>query len=255
MEMRVDASEVVSNVLKDLAKSTQANYKATLKQFLTFVNSKEGLTQEIPIEELVAEARTDVKETQERIDLFFKWLQGEDIEGYAPRVDKKGEPKTMRESSAHQRAYGFLIGFFANLDIPLERKWRRKIPKVKRVKQAIKKDKIYTFYDVDEKTRTIRFNRERMQQFLANLKLRDVAITLALLSSSQDSGDLFNLNVGDIREQENNRIFWEENREKTGYSELSSPRKQQDSSEDTFSKNDVKQKTMLPYLFTEARNG
>ena len=40
MEMRVDASEVVSNVLKDLAKSTQANYKATLKQFLTFVNSK-----------------------------------------------------------------------------------------------------------------------------------------------------------------------------------------------------------------------
>ncbi|MDH5688051.1 MAG: site-specific integrase [Candidatus Bathyarchaeota archaeon] len=216
MEMRVDESEVVSKVLKDLAKSTQANYKATLKQLLTFVNSKEGLSQEISIEELVAEAKTDVKETQERIDQFFKWLQREDIEGYAPRVDKKGEPKTMRESSAHQRAYGFLIGFFANLDIPLERKWRRRIPKVKRVKQAIKKDKIYTFYDVDEKTRTIRFNRERMQQFLANLKLRDVAITLALLSSSQDSGDLFNLNVGDIREQENNRIFWEENREKTG---------------------------------------
>ena len=216
MEMRVDASEVVSNVLKDLAKSTQANYKATLKQFLDFVNSKEGLRQQISIEELVTEARTDVKETQERIDLFFKWLQGEDIEGYAPRVDKKDKPKTMRESSAHQRAYGFLIGFFANLDITLERKWRRKIPKVKRVKQAIKKDKIYTFYDVDEKTRTIRFNRERMQQFLANLKLRDVAITLALLSSSQDTIDLFNLNVGDIREQETNRIFWEGNREKTG---------------------------------------
>ena len=215
MEMRVDASEVVSDVLKDLAKSTQANYKATLKQFLTFVNSKEGLPQEISIDELVAEARTDVKETQERIDLFFKWLQGEDVEDYAPRVDKEGEPKTMRESSAHQRAYGFLIGFFANLDIPLERKWRRKIPKVERVKQAIKKDKIYTFYDVDEKTRTIRFNRERMQQFLANLKLRDVAITLALLSSSQDTIDLFNLNVGDIREQETNRIFWEGNREKT----------------------------------------
>lgn len=216
MEMRVDESEVVSKVLKDLAKSTQANYKATLKQLLTFVNSKEGLSQEISIDELVAEAKTDVKKTQERIDLFFKWLQREDIEGYAPRVDKKGEPKKMRESSAHQRAYGFLIGFFANLDITLERKWRRKIPKVKRVKQAIKKDKIYTFYDVDEKTRTIRFNRERMQQFLANLKLRDVAITLALLSSSQDTIDLFRLNVGDIREQNGDRISWEGNREKTG---------------------------------------
>jgi len=56
-----------------------------------------------------------------------------------------------------------------------------------------------------------------MQQFLVNLKLRDVAITLALLSSSQDSGDLFKLNVGDIREQsDKSRIFWEDNREKTG---------------------------------------
>ena len=70
------------------------------------------------------------------------------------------------------------------------------IPKIKRVKQALKKDKIYTFYDVDEKTRTIRFNRELIQQFLSNLKLRDVVIPLALLSSSHDTIDLSKMNVG-----------------------------------------------------------
>jgi hypothetical protein len=97
----------------------------------------------------------------------------------------------MRESSAYQRAYGYLRGFFANLDITFQRKWTRSIPKVKHQRQAIKKDHVYTFYDIDEKTRTIHFNRELMQQFLANLKLRDVTITLGLLSSSLDSGDLF----------------------------------------------------------------
>ena len=55
-----------------------------------------------------------------------------------------------------------------------------------------------------------------MQQFIAILKPRDVAITLALLSSSQDSGDLFKLNMGDIREQKGkSRIFWEGTRNKT----------------------------------------
>ena len=41
-----------------------------------------------------------------------------------------------------------------------------------------------TFYYVDEKTKTIRFNRELMQQFLANLKLRDMAITFTPGSGS-----------------------------------------------------------------------
>ena len=55
-----------------------------------------------------------------------------------------------------------------------------------------------------------------MLQFLSNLKLRDQAITLALLSSAQDTGDLFELNIGDITEQNmNNRIYWKNNRRKT----------------------------------------
>ena len=209
---KVGESAVVKEVFKDLAEKTQLDYKTTLNHFLTFVNSKEGLSKEFSIDDLVKEAKSNVKETQERIDLFFKWLQNKKVEDYPLRG------KVMRESSAFTRAYSSLRGFFTNLDIHFERKWRKNIPKLKRVKEqsAIKKDEIYTFYYVDEKTKTIHFNRERMQQFLANLKLRDVTITLALLSTSQDSGDLFKLNVGDIREQTNNRIFWEGNREKTG---------------------------------------
>lgn len=208
--MMVEESKIAREVFEGLARNTQMNCKITLKQFLAFVNSKEEESKKISIDDLVEEAKSDVKKTQERIDQFCKWLQNEKVEGYQLRG------KVMKESSAHQRAYGYLRGFFVNLDIPFEKKWKDKIPKATQFKQALKKDNIYTFYDVDEKTRTIRFNRERMRQFLANLMLRDVATTLALLSSSQDLGDLFKLNVGDIRQQEtNSRVFWEGTREKT----------------------------------------
>jgi len=208
--MGVEESKIVEEVLEGLAENTRMNCKTSLKQFLRFVNSKEGLREAFSIDDVVTEAKENVTITQERMDQFYNWLQNEKIEGYPLRG------KAMRQSSANTRAYGYLRGFFVNVGIGFERKWKRRIPKVERPKQALKKDKIYTFYDVDEKTMTIRFNRERMQQFLANLKLRDVTITLALLSSSQDSGDLFKLNVGDIREQnDKSRIFWESNRGKT----------------------------------------
>jgi len=209
-KMEIEESKIVEEALEGLTENTRMNCKTSLKQFLKFVNSKEGLSKKISIDDVVTEAKEDVTITQERMDEFYNWLQNEKIEGYPLRG------KAMRESSANTRTYGYLRGFFVNIGIGFDRKWKRKIPKVERPKQALKKDKVYTFYDVDEKTMTIRFNRERMQQFLANLKLRDVAITLALLSSSQDSGELFKLNVGDIREQDGkNRIFWEDNRGKT----------------------------------------
>jgi len=198
--MGIEDSKIVSEVLKDLAHNTQTNCKTALRQFMRFINS--GAESGFTIDEVIREVKADTKLAQEHIDNFYKWLQNKEVAGYQLRG------KTMKESSAYQKAYSSLLGFFANLDISFERKWKKSFPKPER-RQAIKKDKLYTFFDVDEKTRTIRFNRERMQQFLSNLKLRDVAITLALLSSSQDSGDLFKLNIGDISEQQNNRIFWE----------------------------------------------
>ncbi len=202
-------STTFSEVFEYLAENTRINYKTTLKQFLEFANSEEGVS--FSIDDLIAEAKTDVKKTQTRIDLFYKWLQNEGIEGYRLRG------KAVRESSAYQKAYSYLRGFFVNLDVGFERRWTKKIPRPKRKDRATKKDDIYTFYDVDERTKTIRFNREQFQTFLTNLKLRDVTITLTLLSSSQDTGDLFKLNVGDVREQTGkSRIFWEGNRAKSG---------------------------------------
>ena len=209
-DAQLKESSFVKDALSGLAKNTKNNYKASLRQFLRFVNSKEDLKKEVSIDNLVNEAKADITKTEDKIDLFFSWLMNNEVKGYRQRGS------AMRETSAHQRAYAYLRGFFSNLDIAFQKKWIRSIPKVKRQRQAIKKDQVYTFYDVDEKTKTIHFNRELMQQFLAILKPRDVAITLALLSSSQDSGDLFKLNVGDIREQrEKNRIIWEGTRNKT----------------------------------------
>jgi len=200
--------QTVKEVLEDLSKSTKDNYKVTLRQYLDFVDSEEeevGLTPD----NLIEEARTDIKKTEGRISNFFKWLQGQEVEGYTPRG------KAMLQTSAHQRAYGYLRGWYCNNDIVFERKWIRKIPKVTRLKEALKKDAVYSFFKVDEKRKIIYFDREPMQQFLSNLKLRDQTITLALLSSGQDSGVLFSLNIGDIREQQNSRIFWEGKRNKT----------------------------------------
>jgi hypothetical protein len=172
--LNIEESELVKDVMQDLAESTRISYITTLNRFVNeFARDKN-------LDDLVQEAKTDVRATQERIDTFYRWLQSE---------------KRLRESSAYVIAYGYLRGFFANLDVAFQRKWKKSIPKIKRVRKALKKDRIYTFFDVDEKTREIRFNRELMQRFLSNLKLRDIAITLALLSSSQDSGDLFKLNT------------------------------------------------------------
>jgi hypothetical protein len=175
-DLELDQSFCVKEVLDGLSEDTKRNYKASLRQFLRFVNSKKGVNREVSIDELVTEAKADVGKIEELLDLFYDWLQNKEIKGYLQRG------KRMKESSANQRAYGYLRGFFANLDVAFERKWTRRIPKVEQPKQAIKKDRVYTFYDIDEKTKTIRFNRELMQQFLANHKLRDVAITVALLS-------------------------------------------------------------------------
>jgi hypothetical protein len=140
-------SPYVKDAVDGLAQNTINNYNVTLRQFLRFVNSKENLQKEITIDDLVNEAKTDIANTEEKIDFFFKWLMGKEIKDYKQRST------SMRESSAHMRSYGYLRGFFANLDIPFERKWTRNIPKVKRHRQAIKKDSVYTFFDVDEKTK------------------------------------------------------------------------------------------------------
>lgn len=216
----IETCDSVKRVLEDLSDGSKKQFKTALIQYLQFRNNKEGLTSEINPDILIEEARENIDFTQRQIDNFYLWMQGKKIESYGRGFIflKSGEKKPIqvKSSTAFTRAYSNLRGFYVNNDIAFKRKWKKRIPKPK-TKEAIKKDELYVFYKVDEKKKEIYFDRELMRQFLSNLKIRDQAITLALLSSAQDTGDLFKLNIGDITEQNiNNRIYWKNTRSKTG---------------------------------------
>jgi len=101
--MEIEESKIVKDILQDLAESTKVSYITTLNRFVReFVKDK-------TIDELAEEAKTDVTKTQQRIDNFFKWLQLE---------------KGLKESSAYTIAYGYLRGFFVNLDVAFKKKWK-----------------------------------------------------------------------------------------------------------------------------------
>jgi hypothetical protein len=189
--------EIESLIPEHLAKSTRDRYKQTLARF---VNKQ--LKNSVSVEQLLEEARKDVTVTQKRIDVFYQWL-----------LDKE----KMRDSSARVTAYGYLQGFFSNNDIAFQKRWSRSHAQKDVESESIKNDdKNYSFFSANEETQSVEFNSDAMRDFLANLKLRDQAITLALLSSGQDSGDLFNLNIGDAKKQtKNGRIYWAGKRNKT----------------------------------------
>ncbi len=213
--------ESVKKAMLHLSNESKKSYRTTLKQYLQFRNNKEGLTSEVNPDILIEEAKENIDFTQRQINNFYMWLQGKKIEGHSQgfKISNSGKilPIKVKRSSARARAYGYLRGFYANNNIAFERTWKKRIPKQQFNKESIKKDEIYVFFKIDEKKKEIYFNRELMRQFLSNLKLRDQAITLALLSSAQDTGDLFKLNIGKITEQNmSNRIYWNSTRNKTG---------------------------------------
>ena len=105
-DAQLEESAFVKSALEGLAKNTINNYKASLRQFLRFVNSKEDLSKETSIDDLVQEAKTDIRKTEEKIDLFFHWLLNQEIKGYLQRG------KEMRESSANERKGQFFPRFF-----------------------------------------------------------------------------------------------------------------------------------------------
>lgn len=59
-DAQLEESSFVKDALEGLAKNTKNNYKASLRQFLLFVNSKEGLEKGISIDDIVKEAKADI---------------------------------------------------------------------------------------------------------------------------------------------------------------------------------------------------
>jgi len=193
----IEDDECVKQVFSHVkAKSTKNGYTVYLYRYVNeFLGGKHT------VEDLVAEAKADVQKTQQSFDKFYEWLQKE---------------KGLKEYSAYIATFGYLRGFFVNADVQFQRKWAKSHGKVQHLKEAIRSDTKYDFFPLDERTKTVSFNRELFQKFLSNLKLRDQAIALCMLSSSQDSIDLFKLNIGDFDDKTNHRFFWQGTRAKTG---------------------------------------
>lgn len=199
----------VKNCIDKHSEGNRKCLKSSILDFVRFSNDLESLDKEITPDDLIEEAERDVVLTQKRIENYYLWMQGKTVEGYKPRK------KSAKASSAYQKAFSYIRSFYSYNRIAFDKSWSKTIKEPEQ-KQAIKNDNNYAFYKVDEKGEKIYFDRELLQNFLSNLKLRDQAITLALLSSSQDSGDLFELNIGDVRKQQSRkRIFFEKKRGKT----------------------------------------
>jgi len=189
----------------------RSNYDSTLKQFLTFVNSKVDLYQIITPDDLIAQAEKSApEEVVDLLNAFERWLQGEEIEGYHRRVLKRNE-RYSQPNTAGQKAHGIIRGFYTHnrIWLPKGRKNGDYVPRTKRndVNHAVFKvegDRVVQDY-------------EKFRFFLSHLKFRDQTIALCLLSTSQDIGDLLKLPISFVKSQEGReRLYWAGTREKTG---------------------------------------
>jgi len=203
---------LAKNNAEGLSDNTERNYKSSISRFVEFVNSA-GLDKSLTPDDLIAEALRNPKRAEERIQGFYLWLQGKKVKDHKPWL-MKGKKHKIRQPSARQRAYAAVRGFYTNNDVVFSKKF--KVPSMTEIDSAIETDLEVPFFEIDEKERKFTFDRSLMQYWLSNLKLRDQAVALALLSTGHDSGDLFKLNVGDFRRQQSRERFcWHGVRSKT----------------------------------------
>jgi len=218
--LEIEKNERVKKTLESLkSKSTRNMYRFALTQYLRFLNSKKDLEREITIDDVF---KMPVKEIELSIHNFYDWLRGNPVEGYEGTYISPRRKKPAPDTSAYNYAYSALRGFFTRNGIEFSREFKG--PNINDlVPKAISLDRQLEFFRPDMDNGGAFFDRELFRAFLSHLNLRDQAIALSLLSTSQDSGDLFKLNVGFVRRQVDlqtkkprERLYWEGRRTKTG---------------------------------------
>ena len=189
---------------------TLKNYRATIKQFIMFVNSEEGLDRELTATDLVEEAKADVRWAQVRIQDFFAWLQGENaseserekIRKYRPWM-VKGKRRSVKRTSAGSKAFSVTRGFYSHNGVDFG-KWST--PKTSNiVKTTIENDRNHAVFTYDEETAQYIIDYSQLRFFIDMLSLRDQSILLSLLSSGQDVGDILPLKLGWLRAQKDRK--------------------------------------------------
>ena len=172
-------------------------------------------------ETLLAEAQTDLKKCKLGLDKYFSWLKGERTEGYPTNE------KPLLESSAYQNVYSKSASFFSHQGIAFGKGFT---PKISKINKALGADKDHEFLKVDETGLDTVIDKTELKTFLNALSPRDRAVGLAMLSSSQDSGDIFGtmqngqlksgITIGEFKKgckmnHTGIRFFWEGQRVKT----------------------------------------
>ncbi|MCW3997963.1 MAG: site-specific integrase [Candidatus Bathyarchaeota archaeon] len=179
---------------KKFTKSARNNRTSVIIKFSKFT----GLNPD----QLLEEAKKDIKNATSKITDFFNWM-----------VDDK---KLVHNSAVTQ--IGFIRGFYTHNDLFFPKRFGTPQRTVSQVAQRDRKVKIY---DYDEVTDKMIFNNGTLQQFIQNLNFRDQTITLCLLSTGADATDLLKLNIEFVKDgkgdtSKTKRFLWSGNRSKDG---------------------------------------
>jgi len=203
--------------------STLKGYRASIKQFTTFVNSEKGLQGELTPTDMVEEARQDIRKAKIRIQEFFVWLQGSDAdERERAPIDRKynpwtvkGKPKSVKRTSAGIKSFGVIRGFYTNNGLDFG-KWST--PNIRdMIKTTIENDRQHPIFVYDETKGEYHVDYSRLRFFVDMLSLRDQSILLALLSTGQDIGEILALKLSWFRQQaDRRRLSFRGFRSKTG---------------------------------------
>jgi len=155
-----------------------------------------SLTQLTP-DDLIEEALTDNENGEIKLSEFFASLKKQGID----------------HNSAIIRSYGIIRGFYKHNKITTQG-WHtpKMIPKA--IEQT---DSDLPLFAIESKTKKLDLNRPLLRRFLKELSARDEVIALCLISTGLDDGDLLNLTLGFVREQNpyHDRIFLSNFRAKT----------------------------------------
>ncbi|MGD0803892.1 MAG: hypothetical protein ABSA11_07455 [Candidatus Bathyarchaeia archaeon] len=151
-------------------------------------------------ESLLSEAKADFDKTQKELVNYYEQLKTE-----------------VLESTAKERVYSKITSFYTHSGFRFPLHFT---PKINKLSQAIQADRDHEFLKLNKEESETFIDKTELRKFLNSLSPRDRSIGLAMLSSSQDSGDIFRLTVGQFKtgckmNGTGIRFFWDNNRVKT----------------------------------------
>jgi uncharacterized coiled-coil protein SlyX len=196
--------------------------KQVSKRIFNYLEWRKLGGETLTVSDLLTEAQADFEKTKDKLNKYYTWLLGKDVKGY-PNVEtilelvrKDGTEvfrKPTQPSSAHDYVYSKCVSFYSHRGFEFPRKFT---PKATRIFKGIEADRDHEFLKLEGEETVI--DKTEIKLLFNALSPRDRAIGLCMISSSQDSGDLFKLSVGEFKRGLNGkgvRFFWTTIRNKT----------------------------------------